>query len=141
MTSLRDMLMTLKMKEAIVDESVCSFLKLTAIQIRGKIHTTWPWCCMSMWFRGSFYGIFSNGDDHWKGYQIMAWSCYVSWSLLCHCFVEIQQSFSCIFHIKDDNDFSQFCRTEVNETHARLCHQSLQKCLLNILLVTLVQIN
>ena len=40
MTSLRDMLMTLKMKDAIVDESVRLFLKLTAIQIRGKIHTT-----------------------------------------------------------------------------------------------------
>ena len=45
MTSLRDMLMTLKMKDAIVDESVRLFLKLTAIQIRGKIHTTWPRCC------------------------------------------------------------------------------------------------
>ena len=57
-----------------------------------------------------------NGDDHWKGYQIRAWSSYASWSLFCRRFVDIQQSFSCIFRIRDGNDFSQFGRTEVNET-------------------------
>ena len=31
-------------------------------------------------------------------------------------FVNIQHSFSCIVHIRDGNDFSQFGRTEVNET-------------------------
>ena len=30
--------------------------------------------------------------------------------------VDVQQSFSCIFRIRDGNDFSQFGRTEVNET-------------------------
>ena len=31
-------------------------------------------------------------------------------------FVDIQQSFSCIFRIKDGNDLSEFGRTEVSET-------------------------
>ena len=63
--------------------------------LSGKIHThltTAP----HTWFRGSFYGIYTNGDDRWKGYQIRAWSCYASWSLFCRRFVDIQQSFSCI---------------------------------------------
>ena len=83
--------------------------------LSGKIHihlTMAP----STWFRGSFYGIYTNGDDRGKGYQIRAWSSYASWSLFCRRFVDIQQSFSCIFHIRDGNDFSQFGRTEVNET-------------------------
>ena len=62
----------------------------------------------------------SDGDDCWKGHQIRAWSSYVSWSLFCGHFVDIQQSFSWNFHIKDGNDFSQFGRTEVNK-NPRLC--------------------
>ena len=82
--------------------------------LSGKIRTHLT-TALSMWFRESLYGTY-NGDDHWKGHQVRAWSSYASWSLFCHCFVDIQQSFSCIFHIKDGNDFSQFGWTEVNET-------------------------
>ena len=82
--------------------------------LSGKIHThltTAP----STWLQGSFYGIYTNGDDRWKGCQIRSWSSYVSWSLFCGRFVDIQ-SFCCIFRIREGNDFSQFGRTEVKET-------------------------
>ena len=58
------------------------------------------------------------------------------------CFVVIllifDNLFSCIFRMRDGNDFSQFGRTEVNETqgYAICCYK-----LFTILLVTLMQIN
>ena len=36
--------------------------------------------------------------------------------LFCRRFVDIQQSYSSNFRIKDGNDFSRFSQTEVNET-------------------------
>ena len=80
--------------------------KPATIGLSDKIHThltTAP----STWFRGSFHGLYTNGDDRLKGYQIRARSCYTSWSLFCSRFVDIQQSFSCICRMKDGNYFSQ----------------------------------
>ena len=52
--------------------------------------------------------------------------------------VDVQQSFSCIFRIRDGNDFSQFGRTEVNETQG---YAISSYKIFTILLVTLTQIN
>ena len=82
--------------------------------LSGKIHTHLT-MAPSTWFRESLYGI-CNGDDHWKGHQIRAWLSYMSWSLFCRHFVDIEQSFSWHFRIRDGNDFSQFGQTEVNAT-------------------------
>ena len=58
----------------------------------------------------------------WSPLKRLPWSCYASWSLFCCRFVDIQQSFSCIFHIKDGNDFNQFSQTEENETQGYYIH-------------------
>ena len=88
--------------------------------LSGKIHThltTAP----SMWFQGLFYGIYTNGDDCWKGYQIRAWSCYVSWSLFCW----YSTIFQLYFSHKRWHDFSQFSQTKVNETQGYATNYSL----------------
>ena len=89
--------------------------------LSGKIHThltTVP----STWFiRIILWYIMVMTAD----YQIRAWSSYASWSLFCRRFVDIQQSFSCIFRIKDGNDFSQF-RPNWGERNPMLRYLSLQ---------------
>ena len=79
----------------------CPRFEPSTTGLSGKIHTHLT-TVLSMWFIGSFYGIYSNGDDRWKAYQIRAWSNY-AWSLFCHRFVDIQQSFSWYFCIKHGN--------------------------------------
>ena len=58
--------------------------------------------------------------------------------LFCRRFVDIQQSYSWNFRIKDGNDFSPFGRTEVIETQGM---PSVDKNYFTILLFTPMQIN
>ena len=57
-----------------------------------------------------------------------------SFVLFCRRFVDIQQSFSWKFCIKDGNDFSKFGRTEVNETqgYAIICRRQIARPLTRI---------
>ena len=86
----------------------------------------------------SFYDIYANVDHLWKSNQIRARSSYACWSLFCRRFVDILQSFSCIFRIRDGNDLSQFGRTEVNETQG---YATCRYQLFTIVVVTPTRIN
>ena len=55
------------------------------LDYQGRFIPTAP----STWFRRSFYGMYTNGDDNQRGYQIRARSSCASWNLFCHRFVDI----------------------------------------------------
>ena len=87
--------------------------------LSGKIHThltTAP----STWFRGIilWYIMVMTAEKATRlGHDQV--------TCLCRRFVDIQQSFSCIFRRRDGNDFGQFGRTWA-EWNPRLCYQLLQ---------------